>query len=111
MKVATLYRKNGKVILETDNDALAQVATDSPQDVVVMDPYERMAARYFADVRQAAPYGQNVQPQGIAALRQIATELRTRHVAGCNGPSPTLVEFADRIDAAIEGQASERPEP
>lgn len=84
MKIATLYRKDGKVILETDNDAITQVATDSPQDVVVE---------------------QDVPPQGIAALRQIATELRTRHVAGCNGPSPTLVTFADRIDAAIRGRA------
>lgn len=82
MKIATLYRKDGKVILETDNDALAQAATDSPQDVVVE---------------------QDVPPQGIAALRQIATELRTRHGAGCSGPSPTLVAFADRIDAAIRG--------
>lgn len=76
MKVATLYRKDGKVILETDNDALAQAATDSPQDVVVMDAYERMAARHLADARQvgrpaalAAPYGQNVPPHGMVAGR------------------------------------------
>lgn len=75
MKIATLYRKDGKVILETDNGAIAQVATDTPQDVVVE---------------------QDVSPQGIASLRQIATELRTRHVADPGA-------FADRIDAAIRG--------
>lgn len=103
MKIATLYRKDGKVILETDNDAIAQVATDSPQDVVVMDACERTDARQAGrPPTLAAPYGQDVPPQGIAALRRIATELRTRHVAGCKGPSPTLVAFADRIDAAID---------
>lgn len=135
MKIATLYRKEGKVILETDNDAIAQVATDSPQDVVVV--HQRLSDRYSSAVRRAgrppalaAPYGlqaerrfaseapahadhgrgtpedgpddgdcpcrttqdqgacaaagcgfclsaRNVQPRSIAALRQIATELRT----------------------------------
>lgn len=113
MKIATLYRKDGKVILETDNDALAQVATDAPQDVVVTDAYERMTARYIADARQvgrppalAAPYGQNAPPQGIAALRQIATELRRRN-AGPPAPKPVLgvelYEWADRIEAAMRG--------
>lgn len=70
MKIATLYRKDGKVILETDNDAIAQVATDTPRDVVVM------AAHYFTGERQvgrpaalAAPYGQNVPPHGMVAGR------------------------------------------
>lgn len=70
MKIATLCRKDGKVILETDNDAIAQVATDTPQDVVVM------AAHYFTGERQvgrpaalAAPYGQNVPPHGMVAGR------------------------------------------
>ena len=64
MKIATLYRKDGKVILETDNDAIAQVATDSPQDVVVMDA--RQVGRPAA---LAAPYGQNVPPHGMVAGR------------------------------------------
>ena len=124
MKIATLYRKDGKVVLETDNGAIAQVATDSPQDVVVVDA--RLAGRPHAGHGRGTPedgpedcdcscratpdqgacaaagcgFCANVQLQGIAALRQIATELRTRHVAG---PSPTLEAFADRIDAAILG--------
>lgn len=109
MKVATLYRKDGKVILETDNDALAQAATDAPQDVVVMDAYERMAARFLTDARQAgrppalaAPYGKDVPPQGMAALQQIAAEMRARQVAGCRGPSPTLEAWADRIETAMK---------
>lgn len=46
----------------------------------------------------AAPYGKDVPPSGMAALRQIATEMR---VAGCRGPSPTLVAWADRIETAM----------
>lgn len=141
MKIATLYRKDGKVILETDNDAIAQVATDTPQDVVVMAahyltdarPPAQAERRFAGEAPAHADHGrgtleggpddgdcpcratqdqgacaaagcgfcmsaQDVPPQGIAALRQIATELRTRHVAD---PSPTLVTFADRIDEAI----------
>lgn len=82
MKIATLYRKDGKVILETDNDAIAQVATGTPQDVVVMDPYERMAAHYFTGERQvgrpaalAAPYGQNVPPHGVAEIDEVRERL------------------------------------
>lgn len=110
MKVATLYRKAGKVILETDNDALAQVATDAPQDVVVMDAYERMAARYLADARQAgrpptlaAPYGQNVPPQGIAApiipedmarIDEVRERLERALLAGMD---PMFVGDVDRL--------------
>lgn len=57
MKIATLYRKDGKVILETDNGAIAQVATDSPQDVVVMGA--RLVGR---PPMLAAPYGKEVPP-------------------------------------------------
>ena len=76
MKIATLYRKDGKVILETDNDAIAQVATDTPQDVVVMDAYhftgERQVGRPAA---LAAPYGQNVPPHGMAGIGEVRERL------------------------------------
>lgn len=60
MKIATLYRKDGKIILETDNDALARAATDTPQDVIVAPPptgdvYTRVAAHYFHDLTGACP--------------------------------------------------------
>lgn len=77
MKIATLYRKDGKVILETDNDAIAQVATDSPQDVVVMDA--RLVGRPPA---LAAPYGQ-VKPgrgpdqPGLCDLCRVREEVRS----------------------------------
>lgn len=82
MNIATLYRKEGKVILETDNDAVAQVATDTPQDVVVVDAYERTAVHYLAGERQAgrpaslaAPYGQNVPPHGMAGIDEVRERL------------------------------------
>lgn len=49
----------------------------------------------------AAPYSKDVPPQGKAALQQIAAEMRRRHVAGCRGPSPTLVAWANRIETAM----------
>lgn len=126
MKIATMYRKDGKVILETDNDAIAQVAADAPQDVVVMDA--RLVGRPPA---LAAPYGKEVPPSPHADHGRGTPEDGPEDcdcpcrstpdqgacaAAGCGfcanvqpqgiaGPSPTLEAFADRIDAAIRGRA------
>lgn len=95
MKIATLYRKDGKVILETDNDVIAQVATDTPQDVVVM------AAHYFTGERQvgrpaalAAPYGPNVPPHDVAEI----DEVRERLEKSVAGPLTTYTAVCARED-------------
>lgn len=120
MKIASLYRKGGKTVLETDNNAMLQLATDTPQDVIVAPPPSGdacvwAAAHYGHDLHpearlagrppaMAAPYGQNAPPAGMVALQQIATELRRRN-AGPPAPKPVLGvelhEWADRIEAVL----------
>lgn len=115
MKIATLYRKDGKVILETDNDAIAQVATDTPQDVVVM------AAHYFTGERQvgrpaalAAPYGPDYSDcsfrgtprQGECASRGCGF-CRAAAMAGIDEVRERLASVSAVADARVSAESDD----